>query len=64
MFQYIARTRCGFLIGYDYRQININKKFKRLAISECFLLESEGDKIICVILIIGNQEKPSKISKD
>ena len=64
VFQYIAHTRCGFLIGYDYRQNNINNKFKRLALSECILLESEGNKIICEISIIGNQEKPSNISKD
>ncbi len=58
-FQYIIHTRCGFLIGYDYRKEKLKDEFKRLSVAERIQIHIEGDKIIFILLFLGNIQKPS-----
>jgi len=54
-------TRCGLLLGYDYRLKNIHSEFLRHAIYETFQIVSEGDKILFKAVIMGNVIRPSQL---
>jgi len=54
-------TRCGLLLGYDYRLKNIHSEFLRHAIYETFQIVSEGDKIFFKAVIMGNVIRPSQL---
>ena len=58
-FQYIMHTRCGFLIGYDYRKEKLNTGVNPLSVAERIHIHIEGDNIIFTLLFLGNIQKPS-----
>lgn len=51
-------TRIGFLIGYDYRS-NINAKFLVESIGERLDIEILNQKIIFLMVFLGNMKSPS-----
>ena len=61
-FQYIIHTKCGYLIGYDYRNDKINNEYKALAISERIDFSFKGEKVICSLLF-QRLKRPSQNSK-
>ncbi len=61
-FQYTIHTKCGYLIGYDYRNDKINNKYKALAISERIDFSFKGEKVICSLLF-QRLKRPSQNSK-
>ena len=59
-FQETIHSRCGFLIVYDYRKEKIKENLKQSAVIERILFKIQGHKLIVLLVLLGNIEKPSK----
>ncbi len=58
-FQYLVHTKCGFLVGYDYRIEEVNNAIIPISISERVELNFKGNNIV-FCLLFQRKEKPSK----
>ena len=61
-FQYLMHTKCGFLVGYDYRIQEVNNNAIPISISERIKLNFKGNNVI-FCLLFHRKEKPSKKRK-
>ncbi len=59
-FQETMHCRSGFLIAYDYRKEKLIDDLKKSAIVERIQFRIQGQKLIVLLVFLGNLEKPSK----
>jgi len=59
IYQGMMHINCGFLICYDYRQKRVSPELLVQSVTERFQVKRYADKILMIIVFLGNMKKPS-----